>query len=369
MAARLDSNSVPCRGIVTVGASAGGVEALTRLIRELPADLPAALFVVLHIPPTAPSMLPLILNRHSRLRAHHAKDGELIEAGMVYVAPPDRHLLVKRGHVRLSRGPRENGSRPSVDPLFRSAAISYGPRVIGVVLSGNLGDGTAGLAAIKARGGIAVVQDPEDAIYPGMPRSAVEHVDVDHVVPLAELPELLVRLVSEEAPVTAEAAMSGHEDEDMEFEERTTELDPGAIHSLPRPGVPSGFACPDCGGALFTLVDDDTLHFRCRVGHAWSPDGLLAEQAETLESALWTALRALEESAALSTQLADRMRRRGQTAAVARFQTRASAAQRQAELIRGVLAAGKLSRGTPDQTDADEGSAALTLGGKGDISA
>ena len=164
MVVRRGSNSVPGHDILTIGASAGGVEALTRLIGELPSGLPAALFVVLHIPPTAPSMLPLILNRRSALRAHHAREGEIIEMDKVYIAPPDRHLLVKRGHVRLSRGPRENGSRPAVDPLFRSAAIAYGPRVIGVVLSGNLGDGTAGLAAIKARGGIAVVQDPTDAI-------------------------------------------------------------------------------------------------------------------------------------------------------------------------------------------------------------
>jgi two-component system, chemotaxis family, protein-glutamate methylesterase/glutaminase len=356
------SNSVSGHDILTIGASAGGVEALTRLLGELPPDLPAALFVVLHIAPTAPSMLPLILNRHSALRAHHAREGDIIQMGKVYVAPPDRHLLVKRGHVRLSRGPRENGSRPSVDPLFRSAAISYGPRVIGVVLSGNLGDGTAGLAAIKSRGGIAVVQDPLDAIYPGMPRSAVEHVSVDHIVPLAGLSELLVQLVGEVVPVTAEAAMSSGGE--MEFEEKTVELDPGALHALPRPGVPSGFACPDCGGALFTLVDDETLHFRCRVGHAWSPDGLLAEQTETLESALWTALRALEESAALATQLADRMRRRDQTSAVARLESKAEDAQKQAELIRSILVAGKLPRSVPDTASAEEHPATIAAAGE-----
>ena len=185
--------------IVVVGASAGGVEALTNLVAALPADLPASLFVVLHVPATGTSTLPDILSRSGPLPASHAKDGEPIEQGRVYVAPPDHHLLLRDDHVHLARGPRENGHRPAVDPLFRSAAWEHSTRVVGVVLSGALDDGTAGLLAIKARGGVAVVQQPEDALYAGMPNNAIEHVEVDHVLPAAAIAGMLARLAAEPA--------------------------------------------------------------------------------------------------------------------------------------------------------------------------
>jgi len=171
--------------IIVVGASAGGVDALTQLVRGLPADLPAAVFVVVHVPAHGPSVLPRILSRSGPLPATHPQDGQAIRTGRIYVAPPDYHLLVKNGYVRLTRGPRENKHRPSVDSLFRTAARTYGPRVVGVVLSGVLDDGTAGLAAIKLAGGIAAVQHPDDALYPGMPQSALNNVAVDHALPAA----------------------------------------------------------------------------------------------------------------------------------------------------------------------------------------
>ena len=174
--------------MITIGASAGGVEALTELVRGLPVDLPASVFVSLHVPPHGTSMLPQILSRRGPLPAHHARDGEPIEPGRIYVAPPDLHLLIHQGVVRLSRGPRENGFRPAIDPLFRTAARWHGPRVVGVILSGTLDDGTAGLLAIKERGGFAVVQDPDDALFPGMPRNAMDVVHVDHVLPASEHP-------------------------------------------------------------------------------------------------------------------------------------------------------------------------------------
>ena len=191
---------MPGHDIIVVGASAGGVEALTSLVRDLPPDLPAAVFVVLHFPPHATSMLPAILNRAGTLPAHHAEDGEAIAHGHIYVAPPDRHLLVEQGVVRVVADPRENGHRPAIDPLFRSAARAHGRRVAGVVLSGTLDDGTAGLQAVKTGGGVAIAQDPTEALYPGMPLSAVENVAVDRVLPVAAIAAYLVQLAREAVP-------------------------------------------------------------------------------------------------------------------------------------------------------------------------
>ena len=188
---------IPGRDIIVIGASAGGVEALSQLARHLPADLPAAVFVVLHVPPYSPGLLPRILSRSRTLPASHPADGEAIRNGRITIAPPDHHLLLEGGRIRLTRGPRENGHRPAVDPLFRTAACSFGPRVVGVVLSGTLDDGTAGLAAIKQRDGVAVVQDPDEALYTGMPRSAMESVAVDYCLPINGIAELLVRLARE----------------------------------------------------------------------------------------------------------------------------------------------------------------------------
>jgi two-component system chemotaxis response regulator CheB len=338
--------SVAGHDIIVIGASAGGVEALVQLVRGLPADLPAALFVVLHTPSTGTSALPNILGRAGPFEAVHPKDGSPIETGQIYVAPPDHHLLVKHGYVRVTAGPREHGSRPAVDPLFRTAALAYGRRVIGVVLSGNLDDGTIGLAAIKARGGLAVVQDPDDALYPGMPESAIQHVLVDHVVTIADMPPLLERLARTPIPPQGADLVS----EEMEIEADIAELDPAALNGADRPGNPSGFGCPECGGALFVLSTGDLIHFRCRVGHAWSPDSLLAQQDHQLETALWTALRALEENAALSLQLASRFRERGSITSAARFEERAIEARRNAEVVRRVLLHGTPGTATEPET-------------------
>ncbi|MDV2993962.1 MAG: Protein-glutamate methylesterase/protein-glutamine glutaminase [Chroococcidiopsis sp. SAG 2025] len=330
---------MPGRDIIVIGASAGGVEALSQLLSLLPRDIPAAIFVVLHIPSEGYSILPKILNRaiakrqkQSSLKAIHPQDGEQIEYGRIYVAPPDLHLLVKRGSISLARGPKENGHRPAVDPLFRSAARAYGQRVVGVVLSGTLDDGTAGLMAVKQRVGVAIVQDPEEAMYLGMPRSAIENVEVDRILPVADMATLLVELARQPI-VTETAAIS----DDMEMEADMAELELNAMQNPDRPGTPSPYGCPDCGGVLWELDEGRLMRFRCRTGHAYSTDSLLAAQSESLEDALWSALRALEEKAALTQRLGDRARDRQQTYSARRFEEQARAAHQQATLVRQLI--------------------------------
>jgi two-component system chemotaxis response regulator CheB len=322
---------MPDHGVVVVGASAGGVDALADLAASLPGDLPAAVFVVLHLPATGTSALPEILGRHGPLPAGHVRDGEPIQPGQIYVAPPDHHVLLRTGHVHLSRGPRENGHRPAVDPLFRSAAREYATRVVGVVLSGALDDGTGGLLAIKSRGGIAVVQDPADALYPGMPGNALQHVEVDHVLPAAAMGELLARLIADSAEAPADPAPTGMRVE-AEMEGFSLEAFEGD-----HPGRPSGFSCPDCHGVLWAIRDGGLERYRCRVGHAWSPESLLTQQSEALEAALWIALRSLEERAALARRLAEPARRRGHRITATRFEEQASEAQQAARLVRDLL--------------------------------
>lgn len=324
---------MPGRDIHVIGASAGGVEALAQLAQGLPADLPAALFVVLHLPPHGLSVLPQILSRSGPLPAAHAHDGEPIRHGRIYVAPPDYHLLLHHGAVRVVRGPRENGHRPAVDPLFRTAAKVYGARVVGVVLSGALDDGTAGLAAVRQRGGVAVVQDPDDARYDSMPRSALENVGADHCLALADVAPTLVRLSGE---VVEEALPPA--DPDLKAEADIAELDPAALNASEHPGEPSAFACPDCGGVLWELQDGDLLRFRCRVGHAWTAGTLVGRQSDAVEDALWTALRALEEKAAMARRLAGRARKRDAAGrASAYFERQAAEVLEQAGLLRRTL--------------------------------
>ena len=320
-------------GIIVVGASAGGVDALKQLVQGFPAGLPAAVFVVVHVPAHAPSVLPRILSRAGPLPAVHPEDGQEIRPGTIYVAPPDYHLLIKPGRVRLTRGPRENRHRPAVDALFRTAARSYGPQVVGAVLSGVLDDGTAGLGAIKRAGGVAVVQDPDDALYSGMPRSALENVDVDYCLPAAGLAGLLARLASEPA------APASRLDDEEQQEADMAEMAPGAMHTPDRPGTPSGFGCPECGGSLWEFHEGELLRFRCRVGHAWTAETLLSEQSDGLESALWSALRALEERSALAARMVERATGRGHAQSAEMFAAQAHDARGHAEVIRRVLTA------------------------------
>ncbi len=276
---------MPRRDIIVIGASAGGAETLVTLVRTIPRSIPAALFVVLHIPADSPSLLPEILDRAGSLQATQAKDGEEIVCGHIYIAPPDNHLLVEAGKVRVVHGPRENRHRPAVDPLFRSAALAYGTRAVGVILSGALDDGTAGLLAIKRRGGVAIIQDPDEALYPSMPHSAQAHVAVDYSLPVAEIGPLLDRLAREISPEPEPEGGTKEEggypmSDNLEKEVKTFELDVNEMTADEQAGKPSVFSCPECGGVLWEIQDGDLLRFRCRVGHAYSIESVLAGQDE-----------------------------------------------------------------------------------------
>jgi two-component system chemotaxis response regulator CheB len=330
---RPELNGATGHDIIVLGASTGGVEALMAIARDLPADLSAAVFVVLHLSPQSPSHLPEILNRHGRLLALHPQDGEPIHRGRIYVAPPDFHLLVEPGRVRVLRGPRENRHRPAIDPLFRTAAVVYGPRVIGVVLTGALDDGTAGLYSVKQRGGMAVVQDPNDALIGSMPASALEYVDVDYVLPLARIGEKLARLAREPAPAEDEYPVS-HQ---VRFEADIARMDEATMLSEERPGRLSAFTCPECKGPLWELRDGELAHYRCRSGHSFTGESMLAGQSEYLDEALWAAYNTVIESALMAERLADEAGINGHYAVAERFEDRVRLQRSRAHIVRGVL--------------------------------
>ncbi len=323
--------------IIVIGASAGGVETLIHLVKGLPADIPAVILIVVHVPAHSTSILPRILSRAGALKALHPKDGAALEHGCIYIAPPDYHLLVKRGFINLVRGPMENGHRPAVDPLFRTAARAYGKRVVGLVLSGALDDGTAGLIGVKLRGGVAVVQDPKDAMFTGMPTSAIENVDVDHILPLSDIAPLLVRLAHEPVKEEKENPVS----REMELEADAAEIDFFPMQDNHHPGKPASFACPDCGGTLWEINNGKMFRFRCRTGHAFSPETLLAKQSEAVEEALWSALRALEERTELARRMATGARQQNRTRSAQRFEQQAQDSHKRAETIRQVLLKGE----------------------------
>ena len=324
------------RDVVTVGASAGGVAALIALCSALPEKFPAAVLVVLHIGNNS-SVLPALLTSRANVRAVHAEQGQRIEAGTVYIAPPDQHMmLTDDGTIKLLRGPKEHHTRPAIDPLFRSAALTHGPRVIGVVLTGRLDDGTAGLQAIKNCGGLAIVQDPADAEHPSMPRSALQSVPVDHVVPLAAMAETLSHLVRE--PLSSRpqpAAEPGHER--LLLEQAVSEGRGNTIHQLNAIGRPSTFPCPDCDGVLWEIDDSRPPRYRCHTGHAFSMRSLKETQAIATEDALWAALRALQSREELLHRLAEENRLAGLATEAAENDREAEGAKRHAGTLLHLL--------------------------------
>lgn len=322
--------------IIVIGGSAGGLESLTQIVAALPPDLVAAVFVVIHTGASA-SGLHSILSHPGRIAVKQAEDEEPIRPGHVYVPRPDHHLLLYPDRIRVTRGPMENGFRPAVDPLFRTASRSFGSRVIGVVLSGALDDGTHGLSLIKQNGGIAVVQDPQEALVDSMPLSAYQNVAVDYVVPAARIGPLLVEIVQERQA----AQLCSRGNDALEADDKATpdiaEQGSEALESPLYDRFPSAFTCPACGGALWEFKDGERLRYRCHVGHAFTGEGLLDEQDQKLEIALWTAVRALDENAALNRRMAARAADVRLTGLAQTYEHRAATAKEQANVVRAVL--------------------------------
>lgn len=320
------------RHIVVIGASAGGIEALSKIVAGLPAEFPAAVAVVMHTSPHSPPILHDILARCGQLSVVSPSDMEPLRAGIIYVAPPDFHLLIEPGHVRLTKGPKENRFRPAVDPLFRSAAQVFGPNTIGVVLTGNLDDGAAGLWAIKELGGVAIVQDPKEAMHPSMPKSAIEAVDVDHVASLADIPALLVQVTSTSERDDA-AQRSAPVQKEVDVANQRDPLQAG-VRDL---GAPSYFTCPECHGVLLQRTQGRHFQFRCHTGHAYSVESLLVEIQDQIEVQLWNAIRAIQEGDVVMRMMAehvDELHGRGNSIAL---RERAELLQRQADDLRQML--------------------------------
>jgi two-component system chemotaxis response regulator CheB len=314
--------------VVVIGASAGGIEALTTLVANLPGDLRAAVFVVIHLPTGGTSVLPAILNRAGPLPAEHVRDSPKIEQGRIYVAPPDFHLQLEDGSVSAVTGPRENGHRPAIDRLFRSAAHAFQQRTVGVILSGTLDDGTLGLRAIKEHGGVALVQDPATAQHESMPRSAIKYANPDEVAAPAELARLIVELADDPLETNQIEGARAATNEQAERVARET-----ARH--PQPGEDTGLTCPDCGGAIWRQDNGDVTSFSCRIGHSYTTESFVAEQGRTVEAALWTSLRLIEERVQLMRQLAERFREQPRTSSS--FRAKADELERHAAMVRPMV--------------------------------
>jgi two-component system chemotaxis response regulator CheB len=315
------------RDIIVLGGSAGGIEALEEVVRGIAPDIPAAIFVVVHMSQESPDFLAEILSKVTRLKVRYAIDREPIELGTVYIAKADWHLLIKPGEVRVVRGPKENNFRPALDPLFRSAAYTYGSRVIGGVLSGLLDDGSHGLYQIKQRGGVTIAQDPRDAIQPNMPQSAITQVGVDYVTTATEMGELLNKLTR-----GGEGEATGPAPEQLDVAE-------GAASGLevPNRAATSALICPECGGSLWEVHEGNLVRFRCHVGHGYSGQTLVALQDAEVEQALWTSVRLLEEQSELHRRMSENWRTSGNRQLRDRFVANAEDRKYAADLVRSLI--------------------------------
>lgn len=320
--------------IIVVGASAGGVTALQELFSQFPPDIQASFFVVLHISPESPSILAGLIDKASQLKAQSAEDNEPIRAGHIYVAPPNFHLLVKSGCIRLHRGPKENRHRPAIDPLFRSAAIAYRAQTVGIILTGYLDDGTSGLLAIKRCGGIAVVQDPQDAAYPDMPKNAIKEVEVDYQLPVQKMGKIVQQIVEQPAALVNEVP------KDIVMEAKIAEQTMSDISKENKLGHLVPMSCPECNGPLWQIDSDQMNRYRCHVGHGFTAKALMASQDTMLEQALWAAMRTMEERARTALVMAQTEKGQGRNLSAQVFEERSHTSKSHAQVIRKLLVEG-----------------------------
>lgn len=325
------------RNIIVIGASLGGFEAFKKLVADLPADIGASIFLVWHMSPHVEGILPRVLADIAELPVAHAMHGEPILPNRIYVAPPDHHLLVDRTHVHVTRGPRENRFRPAIDPLFRSAAYAFGNRVIGVILTGALDDGTAGLWSIKRCGGIAIAQDPKDADVPSMPKNAIREVAIDYIVPLSEMPALLVRLCGE--TVGSGPELEAGELDQMGAEVRVASDENTFDVDIPQYGEMSKLSCPECQGVLTLLKDGEFSRYRCHTGHAFSPEALMEAISEKIENYLFAALRGVDEQVILLNHMGDHFAEANHRKEAAACFRKAREAEQRVALIRDAIRA------------------------------
>jgi two-component system chemotaxis response regulator CheB len=318
------------RDIIVIGASAGGVYALKELTASLPGDLAASIFVVLHVSPHSPSLLPDILSHAGPIKAIHPQDGQLFQPGHIYVAPPDHHMLIEYDQIIVKKGPKENRFRPSIDALFRSAAYTYGPRVIGVVLTGMLNDGASGMWSVKRLGGIGIVQEPEDAMYSSMPDSVLEYVDADHVVPVKQIGTILEKLIAE--TVIEKPELDPEEDRLMGVEINIAAQDSAFEQGIIELGELTPLTCPECNGALISIKEGKLIRYRCHTGHAFTASTLLAETTKTVEDSFWKAARSLEEAVILLEQSGKQFAEGGNSEAAEQFFEKAHQARERAKV-------------------------------------
>jgi two-component system chemotaxis response regulator CheB len=325
------------RNIIVIGASAGGFEVLKTLVAALPADMDASIFIVWHMSPDVRGILPHVLNRQQTLFAAHAINHEIIKPGKIYIAPPDHHMLIDGNEIRVTKGPKENRFRPAIDPLFRSAAQAYGSRVIGIILSGALDDGTAGLWTIKKYRGLAIVQTPDEADVPSMPENAIRQVAVDYIVPVAEMPALLLKLINTTASGRGLADPDIEEQKRDKIEVNIALEDKSFQDQILNFGSPSAYTCPECHGVLMSLQEGGHLRFRCHTGHAFSADSLLAAVTESIEENLWSAVRNIQESVILLNHMGDHFAEINQPKMAAAYFKKAMEAKARAGLVRDTV--------------------------------
>lgn len=346
--------------IVVIGASAGGVEALRELFQGLRPYLNAAFFVVLHIPSNTVSTLPEILSRQGRIPVTHAQDSQKIEMGHAYVAPPDHHLVLQNGIMQLTFGPKINHTRPAIDPLFESAARNYGPDVIGVILSGLLYDGTKGLMSIKQAGGVAVVQDPKEALYPDMPESALQYIQVDYNLPVSRIATLLNELADKDILGKGETQVTQPIPDFSEDEVNLIREDIKMYEKGYESNQRSVLTCPDCGGVLWELQEGQLVRYRCHTGHVYSAASLLASYDQDYEKAFWTGIRVMVEKAAISNRLAIHAKENGNQEQEAYYLSIAKEAEKEAERVRAAWFNGK-ARSSKVQSAGEQANDETTL--------